>query len=188
MLTTKLFADNRLHRGRITRFVDALFRRLSDAYESLLRRTIRRPFIIILSALAIFLTSLSLLNKLPVEYMPREDRGFAMINLTAPDGASLDYTLGYVKEAERIALADKEKGDVLRVLGLRITIGVALFRIPKTIPKTPTTNRAAAGNRTMVDDAMDRIRNGESTVEEVLRVLPYRYLKNALSVSSVLPS
>ena len=117
MLTTKLFADNRLHRGKFTRFVDALFRRLSDAYESLLRRTIRRPFVIILVALAIFLSSLTLLNMLPVEYMPREDRGFAMINLTAPDGASLDYTLGYIKQAERIVLADKEKGDVLRVLG-----------------------------------------------------------------------
>ena len=117
MLTTKLFADNRLHRGKFTRFVDALFRRLSDAYESLLRRTIRRPFVIILVALAIFLTSLTLLNRLPVEYMPREDRGFAMINVTAPDGASLDYTLGYIKQVERIVLADKEKGDVLRVLG-----------------------------------------------------------------------
>ena len=117
MLTTKLFADNRLHRGKFTRFVDRLFQRLSSAYESLLRRTIRRPFVVILSALAIFLTSLTLLNKLPVEYMPREDRGFAMINLTGPDGASLDYILGYVKEAERIALLDKEKGDVLRVLG-----------------------------------------------------------------------
>ena len=117
MLTTKLFADNRLHRGRLTRFVDGLFRRLSNAYEQLVRLTIRRPFVVILSALAIFLTSLALLNKLPVEYMPREDRGFAMINLTAPDGASLDYTLGYVKQAEQIVLADKEKGDVLRVLG-----------------------------------------------------------------------
>ncbi len=40
--------------------------------------------------------------------------------------------------------------------------------------------RAAAGYRTMVDDAMDRVRDGQSTLEEVLRVLPYRYLKNAL--------
>ena len=116
MLTTKLFADNRLHRGKFTRFVDRLFQRLSNAYEALLRRTIRRPFVVILSALAIFLTSLTLLNKLPVEYMPREDRGFAMINLTGPDGASLDYMLGYVEQVERIALLDKEKGDVLRVL------------------------------------------------------------------------
>ena len=116
MLTTKLFADNRLHRGKFTRFVDRLFQRLSNAYEALLRRTIRRPFVVILSALAIFLTSLTLLNKLPVEYMPREDRGFAMINLTGPDGASLDYMLGYVEQVEHIALLDKEKGDVLRVL------------------------------------------------------------------------
>ena len=77
----------------------------------------KRPFIIIAVALGIFLSSLTLLGKLPVEYMPREDRGMTMINLTAPDGASLDYMLGYVKQAEQIALADKEQGDVLRVLG-----------------------------------------------------------------------
>ncbi len=117
MLTTKLFADNRLHRGRVTRVVDRVFQRLLNVYERLLRSTIRRPFVVIFAAFAIFLSSLTLLNKLPVEYMPREDRGFAMINLTAPDGASLDYTLGYVKEAERIVLIDKQKGDVLRALG-----------------------------------------------------------------------
>jgi general secretion pathway protein E/type IV pilus assembly protein PilB len=43
--------------------------------------------------------------------------------------------------------------------------------------------RAAAGHRTMVDDAMDWVRKGESTVEEVLRVLPYRYLRNVLTDS-----
>jgi multidrug efflux pump len=67
--------------------------------------------------------SLTLIGKLPVEYMPREDRGMAMIRLAAPDGASLDYTLGYVKQAEKIALADKETGDVLRVLGRSGTWG-----------------------------------------------------------------
>jgi len=54
---------------------------------------------------------------MPKEYMPREDRGIAMIRMTAPDGASLDYTLRYIIEAEKIVLADKEKGDVLRALG-----------------------------------------------------------------------
>jgi hydrophobe/amphiphile efflux-1 (HAE1) family protein len=117
MLTTKLFSDNRLHRGHLTKIVDRLFKRLADAYERLLRRTVRRPFIVIAIALGIFLTSLTLLGRLPVEYMPREDRGLAMINVTAPDGASLDYTLGYIKQAEKIALADKATGDVKRVLG-----------------------------------------------------------------------
>lgn len=117
MLTTKLFADNRLHRGRLTHFVDRKFRRLSRAYERMLRRVTRRPFIVIASALTIFAASLTLIGSMPKEYMPREDRGMAMIRLTAPDGASLDYTLRYVIEAEKIVLADKEKGDVMRALG-----------------------------------------------------------------------
>jgi multidrug efflux pump len=117
MLTTKLFADNRLHRSRLTHAVDHLFQRFATNYDRLLRRTLRHPVLVIVGALAIFVSSLLLLNRLPVEYMPREDRGMAMMLLTAPDGASLDYTLGYTKQAEQIALADKEKGDVLRVLG-----------------------------------------------------------------------
>ena len=117
MLTTKLFADNRLHRSRFTHFVNRLFKKLSDAYERLLRRTIRRPFVVIVAALVIFASSLALLGKLPQEYMPREDRGFAMIRITAPDGASLDYTLGYIKQVEQIVMQDVEKGDALRALG-----------------------------------------------------------------------
>ena len=117
MLTTKLFADNRLHRSRLTHFVDGLFRRLANRYERLLRRSAKHPVIVIGGALAIFLSSLLIVDRLAVEYMPREDRGFAMISITAPDGASLDYTLGYVEQAEKIVLADKDKGDVRRVLG-----------------------------------------------------------------------
>jgi multidrug efflux pump len=116
MMTSKLFADGRLHRGRLARALDSHFQRLSNNYERLLRRASKRPVIVIGCALLIFTGGLSLINLLPVEFMPREDRGFVMIQLTAPDGASLDYTLGYIKQIEEIALRDKEQGDVLRVL------------------------------------------------------------------------
>ena len=117
MLTSKLFGDNRLHRGWVARALDRFFTSLSNGYESLVRRSIRHPVIVLVAALAIFVTSLNLLNVLPQEYMPREDRGFAMIRLTAPDGASLDYTLKYIKAAEQIVMQDVERGDALRVLG-----------------------------------------------------------------------
>jgi multidrug efflux pump len=117
MLTTKLFADNRLHRSWLTHKVNDLFQRLADNYEKLLRRTIRRPWVVIVGACLIFVSSLTLIGQLPVEYMPREDGAMAMIRLTAPDGASLDYTLGYVAQVENIVLADKARGDVKRVLG-----------------------------------------------------------------------
>ena len=117
MLSSKLFGDNRLHRGRFTHLVDRLFRRLSRVYEHILRRVVTRPLAVIASALLLFGGSLTLVNTLPVEYMPREDRGMAMIRLIAPEGSSLDYTLAYVKQAEQVALADRDRGDVLRVLG-----------------------------------------------------------------------
>ena len=116
MLSTKLFHDNRLHRSRLTHVVDRLFRGLAERYERLLRRVIRYPLALVGTALAVFGTALSLIGSIPVEYMPREDRAFAIIRLTAPDGASLDYTLKYVKEAERIVSADIESGDALRAL------------------------------------------------------------------------
>jgi multidrug efflux pump len=112
MLTTKLFATG-MHRGRVTRAVDRVFQWQSNAYSSILRRVIGHPWIVIASALAIFAASLTLLHRLPVEYMPREDRGMALTMITAPDGSSLEYTAGYVRQIEEIMMEDK--GDVLRI-------------------------------------------------------------------------
>jgi multidrug efflux pump len=112
MLTTKLFA-NGLHRGRVTRAVDGVFQWISNTYSSLLRRVIRHPWAVVAASLAIFGASLTLLDRLPVEYMPREDRGMVLTMITAPDGSSLEYTAEYVRQIEEIMMADK--GDVLRI-------------------------------------------------------------------------
>jgi hydrophobe/amphiphile efflux-1 (HAE1) family protein len=123
MLTSKLFWDNRLHRGWVARALDNFFKSLSNGYERIIRRTIRHPVLVIGAALTIFGGSLTLLNALPQEYMPREDRGMAMINLTAPDGASLDYTVRYIRAAEEIVMKDIERGDALQALGRSGTWG-----------------------------------------------------------------
>ena len=117
MLTSKLFHDNRLHRGSVARFIDAVFKKLSSWYERVLRRVAAHPLLVVGAALVIFVGSLSLLGKLPSEFMPREDRGLAIAIIKAPDGSSLDYTVGYIKKVEEIMMVDEEKGDVLRVLG-----------------------------------------------------------------------
>jgi multidrug efflux pump len=85
MLSSKLFATG-LHRGRVTRAIDRLFQRLSELYAGVLRRTIRHPWLVICGALAVLGASLTLLGKLPVEYLPREDRGMllTMVTSTAP--------------------------------------------------------------------------------------------------------
>lgn len=112
MMSSKLFATG-LHRGRVTRAVDRVFQRLSNTYSSVLRRAVRHPWLVIAGGFAMFGATLTLLNDLPVEYMPREDRGMILTMVTAPDGSSLEYTRGYVEQIEEIMMADK--GDVLRV-------------------------------------------------------------------------
>jgi multidrug efflux pump len=115
MLTSKLFA-NGLHRGHVTHAIDKVFRRISRAYEATLRRVIRHPGWVIGGALLIFASSLTLLNRLSVEYMPLEDRGFVAVSVTAPDGSSLNYTLDYVKQIEEIMGDAVKNGDALRVV------------------------------------------------------------------------
>ena len=117
MLTSKLYADNRLHRGRVARALDRWFKRLAEAYEGLLRRAIQRPLIVLGLALAVFAASLGIARTLPVEYMPREDRAFAMVMITAPDGSSLDNTVAYIRQVENILEKDLERGDLLNVIG-----------------------------------------------------------------------
>ena len=115
MLTSKLFSDDQLHRGRLAKGLDVLFKRLAAAYERLLRRVVKHPFLVIGVALIIFAGGLNLLRVLPIEYMPREDRGLTITRITAPDGASLDYTLKYIHQIENMMMVDVEKGDLLRV-------------------------------------------------------------------------
>jgi multidrug efflux pump len=114
MLSSKFFATG-LHRSRLTHLIDGFFRRLSSRYAATLRRVIRHPWLVIASALLVFGGSMILFAGLPVEYMPREDRGMAVTFVTAPDGASLDYTSDYVREIEKIMMKDVETGEVLRV-------------------------------------------------------------------------
>lgn len=116
MLTSKLFADG-LHRGRVSAVVDRTFRRLSRRYETLLHSVIRHPWIVISIAVVIFSSSLLLLGKLPKEYSPPEDRGMIMLSITAPDGASMEYTDRYARIIEEYLLEDRKlHGDTYRIL------------------------------------------------------------------------
>ncbi len=114
MLSSKLFATG-LHRGRLTHAVDRLFKTLAGSYERILRKVIRHPIIVVVFALVTFGATLTLIDDLAVEYMPREDRAFTMVRMTAPDGASLEYTEKYVAQIENIMRSEVDAGNALRV-------------------------------------------------------------------------
>jgi multidrug efflux pump len=63
------------------------------------------------SALAVVL-----MQALPSEYAPREDRGVFMMVMRAPEGASFDYTDRYARQVEAILMEEVENGPVMRFL------------------------------------------------------------------------
>jgi multidrug efflux pump len=106
----------RIRRSRFTRFVDSLFRRLSQRYEAGLRRFLRHPALVLLGSAILFAAAIMLMTRLPVEYAPPEDQGAAFVAMTGPDGASLEYMDRYARQVEEIVLPDVEQGDVRRIL------------------------------------------------------------------------
>lgn len=115
MMSSKIFGRG-IVRGRVAHAVDRFFRWLSQAYETSLRRGLRAPGLIVGTGAAALLLAVILFRLLPSEYSPSEDRQRVMILLTAPEGSSLQYMERYLKQVERIAMAEVEKGNARRIL------------------------------------------------------------------------
>ncbi|HWJ06761.1 MAG TPA: efflux RND transporter permease subunit [Steroidobacteraceae bacterium] len=118
MLTSKLFARG-VRRSRMTEAVEAFFARLSAWYDGVLRGAMRRPWFVVLGAIAATGLAAVLLRVLPSELAPSEDRGFMMIGLNGPEGASLDYMDRHARAVEGIVRREIETGEVVR-LNIRV--------------------------------------------------------------------
>jgi multidrug efflux pump len=113
MMASKLLAGGAT-RSRLSNAVDAFFRRLSTSYETLLRRLMHRPWLVIGSTLAAMLVAALLFRALPTELAPAEDRGMLFLGLTGPEGASLEYMDRHGRMAEDIMLQEVASGDIVR--------------------------------------------------------------------------
>ena len=113
MMASKLLAGGAT-RSRLSNAVDAFFHRLSASYDTLLRRLMRRPWLVIGTTLGAMLVAALLFRALPSELTPAEDRGMLIVGLSGPEGASLDYMDRHARMAEDILLREVEGGEVIR--------------------------------------------------------------------------
>ena len=113
MLSSKLLAGGAT-RSWLSNSVDAIFHRLSTAYDGLLRRLMKRPWLVIGATFAAMAIAAVLFRALPSELTPREDRGMMFIGMTGPEGASLDYMDRHARLAEEILLREVATGEVVR--------------------------------------------------------------------------
>ncbi len=96
--------------------VDQVFQSFSNGYSKVLKRALGLRVIVLLVFALLAGTAVYLINALPSEYAPKEDRGAFFIMVTGPEGASYEFTKEYMEEVERRLMPYTESGEVSRLL------------------------------------------------------------------------
>ncbi|MBE01991.1 efflux RND transporter permease subunit [uncultured Marinobacter sp.] len=91
---------------------------LSRGYERLLRLALRHPGLVIGVGLAGLVVAAVVYPELPQELAPTEDRGVIIMPVSAPRGATVEYTDHYVREIEHQLLPYLDQGTADRLLSI----------------------------------------------------------------------
>lgn len=100
----------------LVRKVDNFFTRLKSRYGHWVDAAIEKPCLVIAIFVAIIGLCVLLVNQIPNEYAPKEDRGAFFIMVKGPEGASYSYTKEYMEEIERRLMPLAESGEAERIL------------------------------------------------------------------------
>ncbi|BCO32465.1 multidrug transporter [Thiohalobacter sp. COW1] len=115
MLASKLLPESG-SRARLAHAVDRAFDRVRRGYHALLQGALNHAWVVGLVFAGILGSSLWLLERIPDEYAPREDRGVFYLMVSGPEGASYDYISTYMTEIERRMMPLVEAGEISRLL------------------------------------------------------------------------
>ena len=102
--------------GRVSVLVDRSFQRVRKGYMKLLRGALRHAGIVAAVFVAILAASVWLLQSIPNEYAPKEDRGVFYLMVTGPEGSSYKYIAEYMTEIETRMMPLVESGEIARLL------------------------------------------------------------------------
>jgi multidrug efflux pump len=131
MMSSKLF---RPHEGRegLAHVVDGFFRGLSERYRAWLVVAVRRRGFTLAIGGLVSIVAVVLIQVLPTEYAPLEDRGVFTVSMRAPEGASFQYTDRYARQVEALLIEEVEDGPLMRFL----------LRVPEQFDSTGDVNTA----------------------------------------------
>src|SRR6266498_1147815 len=106
MLCAKILRMQHQH-GKLFQLFERGFNALAERYTQLLRRAVDHRVAVLLGTLAVVVVSVFAFlifppTRLQNELIPEDDRGFFLVVVRGPEGASLPYTDGYVRQVEQI--------------------------------------------------------------------------------------
>jgi HAE1 family hydrophobic/amphiphilic exporter-1 len=108
--------------------VELTLGRFSQAYDRLLRGTLRRPWAVVGGAAALLLATLAAVPLLETELIPQLDQGQAFFEITLPEGASLAATDRVVATMEQACAEDPLIDHYDATVGSRLAAGGLALR------------------------------------------------------------
>jgi multidrug efflux pump len=100
-------------RGLVGRLADRGFSALSRGYARALELSLRRPWIVLTTALLVLAAAGFTATRLQQEFVPSQDQSRLSVRLTTAVGATLDETDAYVRRAEKFLQTRPEIATVL---------------------------------------------------------------------------
>jgi multidrug efflux pump len=101
MMCSKILKAHERH-GGLYLVMERFFDRMTRGYRRAVGFTLRKPFIPVAAFALVIAGTVLTYGKLRQELSPLEDRGYFLTLIMAPEGASMEYTDGYVRAVERM--------------------------------------------------------------------------------------
>lgn len=115
MLASKLLTQND-NQGRVVRGVDSSFKKLRAIYKKSILFCLRWPVVVVVAFIGLLMSTYLVLNDIPSEYAPKEDRGAFYVIVSGPEGATFEYMEQYMDEIESRMMPYVETGEIVRLL------------------------------------------------------------------------
>ncbi|MBW3516772.1 efflux RND transporter permease subunit [Shewanella sp. NKUCC01_JLK] len=96
--------------------VDGIMTKVSNRYQLSLKSAMAHPILVSILVLVALGSSVYLVQKVPQEFAPQEDRGSLFLMVNGPQGASYEYIESYMNEVENRLMPLVETGDIKRLL------------------------------------------------------------------------
>jgi multidrug efflux pump len=101
MMCSKILKEHEQH-GGVYLAMERFFTGMNHGYRNAVAFTLRKPYIPVAAFALVIAGTVLVYQKLRQELSPLEDRGFFLTLVNAPEGASMEYTDGYVRAVERM--------------------------------------------------------------------------------------
>lgn len=103
--------------SRFHHVVGSVLNGVTSRYGRLLDGALARPFVVIGGAALLTVGAVFLFKNLKREFVPQDDRGFFFTFVVAPEGATVAYTDGYLRQLESIVHSTKDVRSSFAIIG-----------------------------------------------------------------------